>query len=77
MSWTAQLRGDPLPWLLDKGSPGARYLALSDLMGLEEADSELKRARRLAHREGEIAQVLDHMEPEGYWVKPGAGYGKK
>lgn len=74
MSWTAQLQGDPLPWLLDKGSPGVRYLALRNVMGLEEADSELKRARRLAHREGEIAQVLDHMQAEGYWVKSGPGY---
>ena len=28
MSWQTQLRGDPLPWLLDAIAPGVRYLAL-------------------------------------------------
>ena len=36
MSWHAQLKGDPLPWLLDAGGPGVRYLALRDLLGGED-----------------------------------------
>jgi len=75
MSWTGQLRGDPLPWLLESDSPGVRYLALSRV--LEEDGADLKRLRRRAHREGPIAVVLDHMETEGYWVKPGPGYNPK
>ena len=75
MSWRDQLRGDPLPWLLEPGDPGPRYLTLSRLLDAE--DAELKSARRKAHREGEIAQVLSHLELEGYWVTPGPGYSPK
>lgn len=77
MSWTDQLQGDPLPWLLEEESPGARYLALRDVVGLPEADAELISARREAHRSGPISRVLARMKPEGYWVKPGPGYSPK
>ena len=77
MSWMDELQGDPLPWLLEKDSPGVRYLALRDVAGLPEVNSELKLARRKAHREGPIAEVLAHMEGDGYWVKPGPGYTQK
>jgi hypothetical protein len=68
---------DPLPWLLEKESPGARYLALRDILQVPEDGAELRAARRKAHKEGPIAAVLSHMEPEGYWVKPGPGYNPK
>ncbi|HEY6073356.1 MAG TPA: hypothetical protein VIV15_08210 [Anaerolineales bacterium] len=77
MEWMDELRGDPLPWLLEKDSPGVRYLALRDVVGLPENDPELKPARRKAHREGPIAEVLAHMESAGYWVKAGPGYNPK
>lgn len=64
-------------WLLDPHSPGVRYLALRDLVGLPPTDPELLAARRLAHQAGPIASVLDEMHPAGYWVSPGAGYNPK
>src|SRR5574340_1401523 len=64
-------------WLLEADSPGVRYLALRDLLGLREDEAELRRARREAHQSGPIAQVLAHLEKEGYWVKPGPGYSPK
>ncbi|MCU0508516.1 MAG: nitrogen fixation protein NifH [Anaerolineae bacterium] len=76
MSWQSQLRADPLPWLLDSG-PGVRYLALKDILGLPADDPELAAARHEAHRDGPIATILAHMADEGYWVKPGHGYGPK
>ncbi|MEW5871031.1 MAG: nitrogen fixation protein NifH [Chloroflexota bacterium] len=63
-----------LDWLLEPGSPGVRYLALRDLVGLPEDDSELAAARHLAHTQGPIAQVLAEMHPSGYWAEPGPGY---
>jgi hypothetical protein len=61
-----------LDWLLDPIEPGVRYLALRDL---SEADpGELAIAGTSAHTAGPIAQVLDTMNSEGYWVQPGAGY---
>jgi hypothetical protein len=77
MSWQNQLRGDSVSWLLEPDSPGVRYLALRDLMGLSAEDKELKSARKLAHKEGPIAEVVSHMEDAGYWVKAGSGYNPK
>ncbi len=77
MSWKNQLRKDPLPWLLESGDPGVRYLALRDLQNLPPDDRQLKSARKAAHREGPIAAVLSKMNEEGYWVKPGPGYNPK
>jgi len=77
MSWQDGLQGDALPWLLEPESPGVRYLALRDLLRRPADDAELVAARRAAHTQGPIATVLAHMEPEGYWVKPGPGYNPK
>ncbi len=61
-----------LGWLLETENPGVRYLALRDLVKAE--GKELLTAQKTAHSEGPIAQVLEKMHKEGYWVKPGAGY---
>ena len=77
MSWQAQLKGDPVSWLLEKDDPGVRYLALRDLMDLTIDDRELRAARRAAHQRGPIAAVLDEMDAAGYWARPGPGYNPK
>ena len=64
-------------WLLESESPGVRYLALRDLLKLAENHPSLVEAQALAHENGPIAGILAHMQPEGYWVKPGAGYNPK
>lgn len=77
MNWQAQLRGDPLPWLLDKAEPGPRYLALRDIVGLPPQDRELRAARQAAHKQGPISAILQEMDSSGYWVVPGPGYNPK
>ena len=74
MAWQAQLKGDPLPWLLAQEAPGVRYLALRDLLGVATGDPQLDAARRAAHRAGPIAAILDQMDPAGFWAEPGPGY---
>lgn len=64
-----------MQWLLQPGDIGVRYLALRDLAGAN--GEELAQARRQAHAHGPIAQVLAEMHPDGYWEKPGPGYGPK
>ncbi len=71
------LHADPLAWLLEPDEPGVRYLALRDLCEVPSDDPDLLAARAAAHRAGPIATVLDAMDPTGFWVKPGAGYGPK
>ena len=74
MSWQTQLRGDPLPWLLDENGPGVRYLALRDLCTLAPDIPRLAAARREAHRAGPIAAILDQRDAAGFWAEPGSGY---
>ena len=74
MPWRDQLRGDPLPWLLETESPGVRYLALRDLEERGPEDAELYAAREAAHRQGPIATILAAMNPAGFWIEPGPGY---
>ena len=77
MSWQNQLRGDSISWLLESESPGARYLAMRDLLGLPADDAKMKSARKKAHKEGPIVHVLSKMDEDGYWKRPGTGYGPK
>ena len=77
MSWKNQLRKDSVPWLLESADSGVRYLALRDLFDLSPDDKKLKAARKTAHKEGPIADVISKMNREGYWVKSGPGYNPK
>ncbi|MBM4422067.1 MAG: nitrogen fixation protein NifH [Chloroflexi bacterium] len=77
MSWQKQLKGDSVSWLLESKTPEVRYLALRDLMERPKADSELRAARKAAHKKGPIATILDEMDEAGYWVRPGPGYNPK
>jgi hypothetical protein len=77
MSWQTQLRGDSVSWLLESDSPDVRYVAMRYLLDLSPDDKKLKAARKLAHKEGPIAHVLSKMKDEGWWGRPGTGYGPK
>jgi hypothetical protein len=77
MSWKDQLKGDPIPWLLEPSDPDVRHLALRDLLHLPAHSPELLDAKKQALMAGPIARILNKMEPEGYWVNPGAGYSPK
>jgi hypothetical protein len=71
------MKEDTLAWLLESESPGVRYLALRDLVELSKDDPELKEAQIEAHKNGPIAIVLDNMNADGYWIRPGPGYNPK
>ncbi len=77
MGWEDQLKGNSVSWLLEKDSPGVRYLALRDLLDRPEGDTELQAARKAAHARGPIAAILKEMEKQGFWVEPGPGYNPK
>lgn len=76
-AWRAALRDDPLPWLLDAEAPAVRHLALRHLLDEPEDAPRVRRARAAAMRAHPIASILDAQEPDGFWVKPGAGYAPK
>jgi hypothetical protein len=76
MPWLDRLHADPLPWLLEPDNPAVRYAALTELLdrppdGLEAA------ARAAINTAYPVKDILAAQHPEGYWVKPGPGYGPK
>jgi hypothetical protein len=62
------------PWLLESDTPGVRYLAMRDLLDIPSDDPQLLAAQAEAYGIGPIAMILAEMNPDGYWVEPGAGY---
>lgn len=66
-----------LDWLLEPEDPGVRYFALRDLLGAPEDDRDVVAARRATVRQPPVAPILDRMQDDGFWVKPGPGYGPK
>jgi hypothetical protein len=76
-AWTGALRGNPLPWLLADDAPAVRHLALRDLLDLPADDPDVRAAGAAAMQTDPIAAILAAQQPDGYWVKPGAGYGPK
>ena len=77
MSIQFTLSPDTINWLTEESDPGVRYLALRDLLTPPPAPQKLRAAMTAAHQSGPIAVILDQMDPEGYWVKPGPGYAPK
>ena len=75
--WTGSLRGDPIPWLLDEMAPAVRHLTLRRLLNRSADDTEVVAARAEAMGADPIAALLAAQNPEGWWVKPGSGYGPK
>jgi hypothetical protein len=75
--WRGLLNADPLPWLLDDEVPAVRHLALRLLLDEPEDSLRVRRARGAAMGVPPIASILAHQAPEGFWEKPGPGYGRK
>lgn len=76
-SWLDWLNGDPRPWLLEEGDGAVRAQALQALYGRAEDDAEVREARALGMEQEPIASILAAQADEGYWDRPGAGYGPK
>ncbi len=76
-AWRSALRGDPLPWLLDPADPAIRHLALTELLDESSDEPAVRRARNAAMRTDPIAAILGSQADDGWWVKPGPGYGPK
>ncbi len=74
MGW----RGDSLAWLLedDPVNTSVRGLALRDLLDLPADDPSVIKARAAGMTSGIIPAILQAQHPDGFWEKPGSGYGK-
>jgi hypothetical protein len=76
-NWTKHLRGDPIPWLLEKENPSVRYFTLRDLLHQPEDDPEVVLSQSAIITSRPVRQILDAQYPQGYWVKPDRGYSPK
>jgi hypothetical protein len=77
VAWSEHLSGDPLPWLLGRETPAVRAATLQRLCDRPADDVEVVAARAEAMRADPIRSILEAQDPEGWWVKPGAGYAPK
>ena len=66
-SWRALLRGDPLPWLLEKRDPAVRATTLRSIMDRSPRDAELREAQTRAMASPPISTVLRRQNAEGRW----------
>jgi hypothetical protein len=77
MDWRTHLNDDPLPWLLEPDNPSVRYFTLTDLLDRPPDDPDVVAAKSAINTGRPVKNILDAMYPDGYWVKPGAGYSPK
>lgn len=77
MHWQEYLRGDPIPWLLEEGDPDVAFLTMRDLLDIPANDPELLALKKKAYSIGPIPYLLNQMDPQGFWKKPGPGYSPK
>lgn len=78
MAWHDSQNVAALSWLLesDSANPSIRYFALRDLLERPADDAEVVAAQAAIMHSGPVPAILAAQEPEGYWEKPGGGYGK-
>lgn len=73
---TDTLRADLTEWLLQPSDPAVRHQALTALLGLPPTHPDVVAARANAMEAEPIKSILAAQNVEGWWEKPGHGYGK-
>lgn len=62
-----QLRGDPLPWLLEPEDASVRYWTLVDLLGRSGSNPKVQQARAAIGQQPLVTELFARQHPEGYW----------
>src|SRR2546422_11406125 len=60
-------RDKVLDWLLELEQPSVRYLALTQLLGKSETESDVKHAKARIPSAGWAAEMLARRDPAGWW----------
>lgn len=66
-SWRALLRGDPLPWLLERRDPAVRASTLELIEDRSPRDTELREAKTRAMSSPPISTILKRQRADGTW----------
>jgi hypothetical protein len=70
MSWRALLKGDPMPWLLERSDPAVRAQTLRSLLDKGPRDPELREAQQRAMNTPPISTILRRQRTDA--TVPGA-----
>ena len=73
MPWRVLLKGDPVPWLLERRDPAVRAMTLRTLFDRTTRDAELREAQQRAMNAPPISTILHRQRPSGGW--PGESLG--
>jgi hypothetical protein len=71
------LNANPIDWLLGEDNPSVRFFTLTELLERPLDDLEVIATRQAIMATGPVPAILAGQHPDGYWVKPGHGYGPK
>lgn len=66
-NWQKQLKGDPLPWLLEPENPSVRYWTLIDILDRPINDPEVLETSRSVADQPFVEELFTLQHPEGYW----------
>jgi len=66
-----------LDWLLEPTQPSIRYLALTQLLGKSQTDSDVREAKTRVPSAGWAAEVLARRDPGGWWAREKSLYTPK
>jgi hypothetical protein len=65
--WQRDLKANPIPWLLERENPSARYLTLRHLLDSGEQDSQVTEARAAILTWPPVREILAAMDPVNFW----------
>jgi len=65
--WQSALKADPIPWLLERENPSARYLTLRHLLDSGEPESQVSEARAAIQTWPPVREILALMDPVDFW----------
>jgi len=68
MDWRVLLRGDPMPWLLERRDPAVRANTLRSLLDRGPRDPELREAQARAMSAPPISTILKKQGADGRWA---------
>ena len=66
-----------LEWLLEENQPSIRYLALTQLLGKPDDDSEVQSAKAMITETGWASDILGKQLPGGWWIEEESLYKPK
>ncbi len=66
-----------LDWLLEDDQPSVQYLALTNLLGRQEDEPEVRSAKEMIPKKGWAADILAKQRPGGWWVSEESLYRPK